>query len=336
MAIALDSIPRFGIAEALELAFREYGFSGEISALPSERDQNFLLRDAARGRIVLKIANRDDSRELLDFQHQAMRRVAAAEVDCRVQQVVPSLTGADIGAIEDAAGRRHCFRALTWLEGALLGEQTVRAPPLLESLGACMAQVVVALRGFTHPAMGRPLQWDLRHADRARDQAALVQRPQRQWVERALLEWARIDWSLLRAGVIHGDANDYNVLVDGGRVCGLLDFGDLVHSAQVCELAVALAYAVLHQPDPLAAAACVIRGYHRENPLTEPEQRALAPLMYARLAVSLCYAAHNKSRNPGDAYQVISEGSALTLADRLSGYSAEAAFAMVRSACGEA
>jgi Ser/Thr protein kinase RdoA (MazF antagonist) len=91
----------------------------------------------------------------------------------------------------------------------------------------------------------------------------------------------------------------------------------MVHSAVVCDLAVTLAYAVLHQADPLAAAACVIRGYHRENPLTEPEQCALMPLMRARLAVSLCYSAHNKARSPGDAYQTISEAAALELVKRL-------------------
>jgi Ser/Thr protein kinase RdoA (MazF antagonist) len=196
-----------------------------------------------------------------------------------------------------------------------------------------VAQVDLALGGFTHPAMDRLLQWDLRHADWALDKAGLVPDPWRQWVVRALAEWSAIDWTLLRAGVIHGDANDHNVLVKAGRVCGLLDFGDMVHSAVVCDLAVALAYAVLHQPDPLAAAACVIRGYHRENPLTEPEQRALVPLMRARLAVSLCYSAHNRVRNPDDAYQVITESAARELVSRLDRYPPQAAVAMVRDAC---
>jgi Ser/Thr protein kinase RdoA (MazF antagonist) len=335
VAIPLDSIPRFSASQALELALREYGISGEISALPSERDQNFLIRDAGRGKIVLKIANRDDSPELLDFQHQAMRRVAAGRVDCRVQEIVPSCSGADIGVVDGPAGVRYCFRALTWIEGALLGDEAVRSHSLLESLGACVAQVDLALRGFTHPAMHRVLQWDLRHADLARDKAAMLPNPWRQWVDDAFAEWERVDWPLLRTDVIHGDVNDYNVLVDGGRVSGLLDFGDMVRSAVVCELAVTLAYAILHQPDPLAAAACVIRGYHRKNPLTEPEQRALMPLMRTRLAMSLCYSAHNKARNPGDAYQTVTEGAALQLVGRLNRSSSEAALNAVRKACGE-
>ena len=117
----------------------------------------------------------------------------------------------------------------------------------------------------------------------------------------------QLDWTSLRPGVIHGDANDHNVLASAGRMTGLLDFGDMVHSAIVCDLAVALAYAMLGERDPLAAAGAVIRGYHRHNPLNRSEQLALDVLVRARLAASLCYAAHNKIREPDDPYQVVSE-----------------------------
>jgi len=334
VAIPLESIPRFSAAEALELARGEYGVSGEIAALPGERDQNFLIRDPDRGGIVLKIANREDSPQLLDFQHQAMRRVAAARVGCRIQEVVPTRTGTDIGTIDLGQGVRHCFRALSWIEGAVLGKESVRGDGLLTSLGECVARVDAALSGYEHPAMHRILQWDLRHADLARDKASLLPGQRRQWVLDSLSEWAALDWSRFRAGVIHGDVNDYNVLVDSGRVSGLLDFGDMVHSAVVCDLAVALAYAVLGRSDPLAAAACVIRGYHRENPLSGSEQDALMPLMRARLAMSLCYSAHNRARSPGDAYQTVSEAAVLDLVDRLGPPAAGAG--LVRAACGEA
>lgn len=317
MAIPLDSIPRFSAAAALDLARAEYGLSGPLAALPSERDQNFLIRDPVRGKFVLKIANRDDTPALLDFQHQAMRRVAAAAPDCAVQEIVLTRAGADLVQVDGPEGSRHCARVLSFLEGTLLGERTVRSPALLESIGSCLGQVDLALRGFGHPAMHRTLQWDLRHADLARDKAALLPAPWRERVERSFADWDRIDWGSLRHGVIHGDANDYNVLIDGERMTGLLDFGDIVHSAIVGELAVALAYAVLHQSDPLGAAAHVVRGYHGRNPLTEAERGALMPLMRARLAASLCYSAHNRARNPGDPYQVITEQAARQLLERL-------------------
>ena len=84
--------------------------------------------------------------------------------------------------------------------------------------------------------------------------------------------------------MIHGDANDYNVIVGAGRMVGLLDFGDMVHSATVCDLAVALAYTMLGEAEPLRVAAQVIRAYQDRYPLNEAEQQALFPLVLSRLA----------------------------------------------------
>jgi len=46
----------------------------------------------------------------------------------------------------------------------------------------------------------------------------------------------------------HGDANDHNVLVRDGRVVAILDLGDSVYTATVCDLAIRGAYAMLDQP----------------------------------------------------------------------------------------
>ena len=80
MTIPLDSIPRFTAAEALAVAKREYGIGGPISRLPSERDQNFLIDDPQRGKMVLKIANLHDEPDLLQCQNLAMHRVASSPV----------------------------------------------------------------------------------------------------------------------------------------------------------------------------------------------------------------------------------------------------------------
>jgi len=84
MTISLDSIPRFTAAQALTIAHQRYGIEGRVTVLPSERDQNFLIVDARGAKFVLKVANRDDAPALLEFQHQAMRRVAAARCSISV------------------------------------------------------------------------------------------------------------------------------------------------------------------------------------------------------------------------------------------------------------
>ena len=196
-----------------------------------------------------------------------------------------------------------------------------------------MGKIDAALCRFTHPAMRRVLQWDLRQAGMARENAPLLSLDRRARVERIFLQWDEIDWAALRHSVIHGDANDYNVLVGGGRMVGLLDFGDMLHTSTVCDLAIALAYTMLNEKEPLSVAAQVIRGYHRWHPLTDAEQQALFPLILSRLSMSVCYSAHNRARNPDDSYQVVTEAAAWELLDKLELCSPQDALALIRANC---
>jgi Ser/Thr protein kinase RdoA (MazF antagonist) len=337
LTIPLESIPRITVAHAADVARREFGIEGAMSALPSERDQNFLITDAARGKFVMKIANLNDAPELLDFQNQAMRHVARAVAECRVQSIVPSLRGSDMAAIgNDATGGSHCVRILTWIEGEVLANTPSRGAALHESIGASMAKVDAALCRFSHPAMHRDLQWDLRQAGAAREYAALLPVGGRARIESIFRMWDEIEWSALRHSVIHGDANDHNLLVGDGRMTGLLDFGDMVHTATVCDLAIASAYTMLDANEPLSVAACVVGGYHRGYPLTDAEQQALFPLILSRLAMSVCYSAHNRARNPHDPYQVVTEAAAWRLLDTLEHYSPEHALRLIFSSAAAA
>ena len=82
------------------------------------------------------------------------------------------------------------------------------------------------------------------------------------------------------------------------RVTGIVDFGDMVFSHTVNDLAIAMAYAALDKPDPLGAAAAVASGYHAMHPLTEDEIAALFGLMGMRLCLSVCVAAAAAGRTP--------------------------------------
>jgi Ser/Thr protein kinase RdoA (MazF antagonist) len=97
------------------------------------------------------------------------------------------------------------------------------------------------------------------------------------------------------------------VLVEEDKVVGLIDFGDVVYSWTVGELAIAVAYVVLGKEDPHAAAAPVIAGYREEFELTANELDALWPLVRLRLCMSVCIAAYQQEQQPENEYLGISQ-----------------------------
>jgi 4-aminobutyrate aminotransferase-like enzyme len=332
----LQQAPRFDAAGAAQLARDLYGLDSTASALPSERDQNFLLTSPTGERCILKIANATESRELLEAQNAAMAHVASLGLCPRVlstpagERIARSPTG-------------HFVRLLSWLPGTPLGTLDDRPSSLLEQLGLKLGQLSRALADFDHPAAHREFYWDLsRGFEIIHDYAPLITDPGiRGFILRAsgyvqARDGRRIP--RLRRSVVHGDANDFNLLVvvDAGapRVSGIIDFGDLVHSYTVAEPAIAIAYAVLDRPDPLEAAAAIVRGYHGQHPLTEDEIGVLFGLVQLRLCASVCIAAQQLRQRPDDEYLSISQGPIHRTLPALAGIHPDAVEEVFRSACG--
>ncbi len=141
----------------------------------------------------------------------------------------------------------------------------------------------------------------------------------------------------LRAQVIHGDANDNNLLVDGAvgtRITGLIDFGDAIHSATIGELAVAGAYAVLDQPAPIDVAGRIAAAYHRVYPLQSEELDLLFDLIAMRLVTSVTLSASRRERVKDNAYLNISEAPAWAMLERLRAMDPALATGILRHACG--
>ena len=326
--------PQFTDREAAHVAQEFFGLAARVSALPSERDQNFLLEVAAGRKFVLKIAKADEDRAVLELQNAALKQVAACAPTLVVPRVWPTRQGEDIAQTRDQRGQAHYIRVIGWLEGQMLADSAPHDQSLLGSLGTAMAELDRALQGFYHSAMHRELHWNVRRADQALEHLSLLAADQQIVVRKIMRAWSEIDWAKLRHGVIHGDANDHNVLVRQGRVVGLIDFGDLVYSAIVCDLAIAAAYAMLAKAQPVVVAATIVRAYHDRFPLEIAELDALYPLIGARLCMSVCYAAYNASAKRGDAYQQVTAGPAWNLLQQLTELSPDRVRLAWRKACG--
>lgn len=319
----------------------------EVAPLPSDRDQNFLLTDGPAGRrYVLKLARSGEELATLDFQNRILEHLTRAGFP--LSRVLFSRDGQEIVQVEAPGGNVFYTRILTWLPGDLLHQAKPQLPALLGSLGSFLGGMDRALEDFTHPAQERVLDWNLQEAQRVlSDHRTHVEDPHRRALVEELsdrfLELLRPLAGSLRTSVIHGDANDHNVLIaplmpgDGPedrRVVGLVDFGDAVRSFTAAEPAIAAAYVMMGKRDPLAAAAHVMNGYHRAYPLTETEIEALFPLMGLRLCVSVVMAAFQKRREPENHYLTVSESPAWSLLGSMQAESPAFAHYRLREACG--
>jgi Ser/Thr protein kinase RdoA (MazF antagonist) len=247
MTTAVQKAPRVALDDAVEFAAELYGLRVTASALPSERDQNFLLRTVSGEQFVLKIANAEENFDFLNFQNHLIRFLTARRLDLEFPRIVPARNGDDLASIT-TADSQHFVRLLTWLDGVCFAEIKQPRTQTAGFTGRALAQMDAALDGFSHQAAHRSFLWDLRNAA-ARDLVGLLPDDRRRLVERFFGEWEKVEWDNLRFSIIHNDANDYNILVNEPehRVKAIIDYGDVVHSATICNLAVALAYVMLDE-----------------------------------------------------------------------------------------
>ena len=305
--------PPITLERAEQIAGDLFGLHGRAERLDGEYDDNFVLTTAAGERRVLKIAAADERRELLELQVAALdhvlRRASEAAIPCQL----PTREGGRLATVV-IDGVPRFARLLEFIPGTLLASVQPQHAALLRSLGAELARLDQALLDFDHPAAHRVLQWDLARAAHLRsDVAHIAAAPRREMItsllDRVILEVLPV-LPGLRASVIHGDGNDYNVIVQDDRVSGVIDFGDMLHTATICELAVAAAYTMIGKNDPVGAAAHVVAGFDAVLPLADAERRVLFPLMLTRLAMSVIISAAREARAPGTAYYTVHEAGA--------------------------
>ena len=329
----LSDAPGLTADTAERIARDLFGVDATATALPSERDQNFRLQSAGGDRFVLKVANAGEDRRMLEAENAVMRHLAPTGL---VPALVPASAGGDIARFD-----RHDVRLITWIDGRALGATVRQSDALLTDLGRAVGRIDRALASFDHTALHREFHWDLaRSASVVEQQLPLVKDAALRSVVASQLAVYRQTVAprlpAFRRSVIHSDFNDYNVLVDPSsqRVTGLVDFGDMVFSHTVNDLAIAMAYAALGKPDPLAAAATVAAGCHGVFPLTDDEIAALYGLMTMRLCQSACVAAVQQAERPDQDYLGISQAPIRETLPALAAIHPRLAHYRIRDACG--
>jgi len=252
-------------ARILQCLCDNYGIDGSLSRLPGE-NINYLVTADDEQRYVFKI------------------------VSARQDKI-------DSGIY---LRNNHRYMALLYvfIDGRLLSGMSDISIKLANNVGNSIALFDLSMENFDHPAAHRSHQWNLAEAGQHKGKIKLIDDPDRH----DLLEWAFRTWfsdakpklSALPQQFIHGDVHDDNILVNGGRVTGLLDFGDSGFNPTICELATCLPYLMMGRDHPLEIAASIVAGYHAIRPLSDAEFSVLMPLVCGRLAVTASMAAERR------------------------------------------
>ena len=316
MVIA-HSLPEDEIAA---LCVQAYGLHGELERLPGE-NLNYLLSTAPGERYILKLAGDELPADVIQLEYMMIEHLVSAGIGLSLPRILPNRDGHIETRVDLADGMKLRARLLEFVEGAPWCQAGESGPDLLRDFGRRLAEIDRTLSSLDHPAAHRSHRWDLTAANTHREKVALIEDPERRrLVERAFHVYAACALPHLPElphSIIHSDANDENVMVEGGRVVGLLDFADSLYNPTICELAVALAYAMLERTEPLETGAQILAGYHEVRPLSPTELQVLFPLISGRLCTTVAVAAERRTIDPDHPNWYVTESRAWDLLERL-------------------
>ena len=280
-------------ATAERIARDRYGLSGTATWLAGEKDSNFRIALGPSESVFLKVLSPGEDPAVSRLHTDALIHVGQTAPDLPLPRIVRALDGAPDLRIGFGPDDCRTVRVTTFTPGRSQAAGT-RTDAQRRAAGVLLARLQGALAGFVHPAAEHETAWDLRHAGRLR--AALGVVPdggQRDRLAGILDDFeARIIPVLpgLPAQVVHNDLGGDNILVDPDdpdRITGVIDFGDMVRTARLFDVAIAAAYQLGLDADPLGPAVAFLRGYASVTALTEAEIALLPTAIRTRMALRI-------------------------------------------------
>ncbi len=280
-------------AEAENIARCYYGLEGTARLLSGEKDSNFHFRTNHGAEFLLKVVNPGEDPEVTNMHTMALLHVASADPHLPVQRVLHAQDGSAELRLDFPEDGLRTVRTVAYAPGKLQRD-TRPSSAQRHNIGAALAQLQIALSDFSHPAQDHELTWDLKHAGNLRSLLPAISDD----ADRELLE-AQLDrfdevvsprFGSLRSQVVHNDLSGDNLLVDPDHeevVAGIIDFGDMVKTPAVADLAVAAAYQLDDSDNPLDAALDVVRGFNEVKPLDEAEAGLLYDLILTRMVTRI-------------------------------------------------
>jgi 4-aminobutyrate aminotransferase-like enzyme/Ser/Thr protein kinase RdoA (MazF antagonist) len=278
-----------------------FGFDGTVvGGFDSERDETALLADTHGGHRVVKVSHAATPESDVDLEDRAAVWVRDVDPALPTAVPLPALDGALHGR-----GHGRLIRLYDRLPGEASRPGATLKPAAVKEFGAVAARLGLALRGFFHPAAQRRLPWHAESRHDVRPMAEAIPDADDRALVLAVFDRyeARVAplWAGLRAQPVHSDLTLNNLLLDDDdHVCGIIDFGDLTHTALVWDVAAALSSVASTRTgrDLHSTIGLFLDGYTAVCPLEPVERRVLIDTLRLRNAITLSLSAGRRRDRP--------------------------------------
>ena len=301
---------QFTVELIKEIVLENYSLNVDVKKLNGYEEQNFLLKDKNSKKYILKVANDELTPAFLDAQVEMLRHLSKSNVASMVPHFILNNAGRALTHFTND-GKNYFIRVLHFLEGDFWADTKNLPEKSFIDLGNVLGKLDDALKDFSHAATHRHFLWDISNAADANAKLHCIKDPEHRRIAGYFLLQFETEvlpvLHTLRHACIHNDANDFNILIKDNVVSGIIDFGDVVYSALINNLAIACTYAILNCEDPLKSATLIVKGYHKAYPLEEREIELLYYLIAARLCISVTQSAWNASVNPFNEHHFLTE-----------------------------
>ena len=285
--------PSISRAQAVDVAREHYDLDVTATVLTGERDQNFHLTTDSGKQFVLKIANSAEEAVVTDFQIQALLHIQQKADALIITPTVLKTTNNEHSIVLELEGRPHIVRIVSYLDGTPF-EANVPDAKLARNMGRYLARLGRALIDFSHPGADHSLLWDIKQALHLRGILQHIPDDGFRGLAASALDTFEANilpvFGELRWQVIHNDLNPGNILLsDSARpdIAGVIDFGDMLRSPLIVDVAVAASYLRVFEGNPLTLIAEFVAGYHQETPLNRAEIDILHDLIKLRLIATI-------------------------------------------------
>ena len=239
---------------------------------------------------------------------------------CKTPIPIPFISGEYVNTIH-INNQEKCCRMLSFLPGSFLGDIKPNKS-LMANLGAFLADLNQKLDGFHSDAIrARNYDWDLQNLTLNRKHISAIPDPK----QRRIVAYFFQKFDLLvspyvpelRKSYIHSDFNEWNVLAEGDQALGLIDFGDIVYSPLINEVATALCYLSYDKDTFFDWTTPFLKAYHKIIPLKKKEIGLLYYLIATKLCISVCQSAKARLLQPENKYASVSEKNAWKMLHKL-------------------